>query len=259
MLAAHKEQPHAVVYLITNQVNGKTYVGVTRFAAKHRWTQHVYNAQIGKVTYLYHAIRKYGAENFALTVLASCLNYAAASEVEREIIKRIVPDYNQTNGGEITIGKRMPERWLARVIAANTGLKRTPEQRRRSSEIKKQQYRDDPDYRAKILTSLEKARANCDPTKRIAAVRAALRGRPMPPGELRDRWIAANRARVATPEQRAKIAEKHRKPVECVTLGVTFDSILEASAHLQISNSAIGRACAGIRQKTAGGMRFQYV
>lgn len=40
--------PAATVYLATNAVNGKRYVGVTRFSVAHRWSQHVYRARTGK-------------------------------------------------------------------------------------------------------------------------------------------------------------------------------------------------------------------
>ena len=40
----------ATVYLVTNAVNGKTYVGVTRFSVAKRWGEHV--AQQGEGPYV---------------------------------------------------------------------------------------------------------------------------------------------------------------------------------------------------------------
>jgi group I intron endonuclease len=251
-------KPAAIIYLVTNLINGKRYVGLTRFNLKKRWREHRYHAKTGLRSYFYSAMRKCGVENFSVTPIASCLSVFVASEVEREVIKTHKPEYNRTNGGEFTVGKRVPREVVERIIAKNTGLKRTPKMNAANSAQAKARHAYDSVYRQKILASLEKARANCDQEKRKTAVGKSAHERV---------WSVESRAKLSNSRKGIRhtqvvldqIAEKHKKPVECITLGVTFDSILEASAHLRISNSAIGRACAGIRQKTAGGMQFQLV
>lgn len=94
------------IYLITNQVNGKVYVGQS-VRIEERWSDHKRIAQNElKIQYpLYLAMRKYGIENFKLTILEEC-----AQELldEREIywIKfyhSCVYDLN-SNGYNITFG-----------------------------------------------------------------------------------------------------------------------------------------------------------
>jgi group I intron endonuclease len=251
-------KPAAIIYLVTNSINGKRYVGLTRFPVRDRWRQHVYNANYGLRTYLYSAMRKYGAENFSIQPIASCLSVETASLVEREAIRSLRPEYNQTNGGEFTSGKRVPREVVERITAKNCGLKRSKEHNQRMSEIKRRQYAQRPELKQAAIERLVNARYLVDEDKRKAAAARACRNRVWSE-ESRAKLSASCKGRRYGPEILDKVRLKKQKSVECITLGVTFDSILEASAHLRISNSAIGRACAGIRQKTAGGMRFRYV
>lgn len=49
----------------------------------------------------------------------------------------------------------------------------------------------------------------------------------------------------------------HKKPIRCIELGVTFDSVSEASKICGVSRASITE-CASGRRKTAGGKRWQY-
>lgn len=51
------------IYLITNKVNGKQYVGKTKYTLAHRFTQHCTRDYH---TYIHNAIQKYGRENFKI-------------------------------------------------------------------------------------------------------------------------------------------------------------------------------------------------
>ncbi len=252
------KQPAAIIYLITNLVNGKTYVGLTRFTLQKRWREHRYHAKSGLKTYFYAALRKYGSENFSVAPIASCLDVSNASEVERLVIKTFQPEYNQTNGGEFTAGKRVSPEVVERIRAKNTGLKRTPEQNKASSELRKKLYADNPELKQVIATHLQSARRCIDQDKRIAAVRAALKGKPVKP-EARAKQSASCMGRRYDRSVIDRMARKHDKPVECITLGVTFDSVSEAAKHLGLGISCISKACIGKTQRTAGGMRFQYI
>jgi hypothetical protein len=47
------------IYLITNTVNGKVYVGKTIGELRRRWSQHIKVAKKGSPTHFSNAIRKY--------------------------------------------------------------------------------------------------------------------------------------------------------------------------------------------------------
>lgn len=56
------------IYLITNKVNQKKYVGQTRTTIKERYKKHIKTSCTSN-RHLYCAMRKYGIENFILEEL----------------------------------------------------------------------------------------------------------------------------------------------------------------------------------------------
>lgn len=84
-----------MIYLVTNNVNGKRYIGKTTQAIEKRWYQHCKNAEYGIDTYLYRAIRKYGKDNFTVEVLCEGLD-----DEEILMIEHHSPEYNMTKGGD---------------------------------------------------------------------------------------------------------------------------------------------------------------
>lgn len=87
------------IYLITNKINGKKYVGCS-IDIKSRWKAHINNNVVG----LGKAITKYGAENFTFEVLLECPNICFDFWECHFITKHnsIAPDgYNLTGGGNV--------------------------------------------------------------------------------------------------------------------------------------------------------------
>ena len=85
-----------VIYLITNTIDGKTYVGKTK-DLEARWERHLKNVRYND-TWLYRAIRKHGKENFTIQTIAEC-GEAAVDNAERYFIAELNPEYNMTAGG----------------------------------------------------------------------------------------------------------------------------------------------------------------
>lgn len=103
-----KEHPcYGVVYEIKCTISGKSYIGVTIRTLSRRWQAHVRNAHSGSQTALAFAIRKYGAENFAMTAIASCWDHDSLMATEQLIIverKTRTPNgYNLSDGGRGTL------------------------------------------------------------------------------------------------------------------------------------------------------------
>lgn len=92
------------IYLITNLVNGKIYIGKTTGTLENRWKEHVEAANRNIDTYFYHAIRKYGADNFKIESLY--YGDADLNELEQYYIKEYNSykdsniGYNETCGGD---------------------------------------------------------------------------------------------------------------------------------------------------------------
>ena len=62
-----------IVYVITNLINGKRYIGITEMALQKRWSAHKWGANSGSKTALHCAIRKYGSNNFKVAPIVSAL------------------------------------------------------------------------------------------------------------------------------------------------------------------------------------------
>ena len=87
------------IYLITNKINGKCYVGQSVDITR-RWRQHKEVAYREQAP-LYKAIQKYGIENFDFCVLEECSKEELDSK-EIQYIERYNSyfcGYNQTRGG----------------------------------------------------------------------------------------------------------------------------------------------------------------
>jgi len=92
------------IYLITNLINQKKYVGITKKTIEERWQDHIKTAKKRRKKYAVHnAILKYGLENFSIVLLEENDN------VEREMFWIEQHDsynngYNLTKGGDGTNG-----------------------------------------------------------------------------------------------------------------------------------------------------------
>lgn len=87
------------IYKITNKVNGKSYIGQTRYTVEFRWRQHQHKKDN---THFHCAIAKYGAENFTVETLEEC---DLAEMDSREIFYIAKFDtynngYNSSTGGD---------------------------------------------------------------------------------------------------------------------------------------------------------------
>lgn len=60
------------VYLIENKINGEKYVGQTMYSLKRRLAEHLRAAKNFGNRPLYHAINKYGIDNFEIKELERC-------------------------------------------------------------------------------------------------------------------------------------------------------------------------------------------
>lgn len=111
-----------IVYLITNIINGKRYVGQTSKSLETRWQQH---RTTRGCSALRKAIDKYGEKSFIHNVLFVELTKEQAKELEIEYIHRYntkAPNgYNLTSGGDGV--RNLSEESLQRIVKANLGNK----------------------------------------------------------------------------------------------------------------------------------------
>jgi len=103
------------VYLITNTIDGKRYVGQTRQTLLERWWKHKGDAYNGAPWHLSRAIQRYGPEAFKMETLFAGLTKEEADLKEVETIKSLnLRDqnvgYNMTDGGDGGTGCFVPKR-----------------------------------------------------------------------------------------------------------------------------------------------------
>ena len=93
------------IYKITNNINGKIYIGKTKHSIEYRYNEHLKNARLGVkyVSYLYRAMNEYGTENFSVAEI-ECCDIDVLDERERFWIKELRSQdskvgYNIQEGG----------------------------------------------------------------------------------------------------------------------------------------------------------------
>lgn len=99
-----------IIYVCTNIINGKRYVGQTKFSIKRRWTQHLYKVRHPDSgchsAYFYNAIRKYGENNWNIEIVEDNIEtFGGVNAAEEWWIGHFCSNdrrfgYNSTNGGQ---------------------------------------------------------------------------------------------------------------------------------------------------------------
>lgn len=125
------------VYLITNLVNGKKYVGITHNSIEQRFQEHLAKSRCKNGNWkLHRALRKYGFDNFKLELLEDNISKEQIGERETYYIglyDTLNSGYNMTLGGAGTSGyKHNPEHvksYIHKII--------TPERNKKISEALK--------------------------------------------------------------------------------------------------------------------------
>lgn len=92
--------PYGFIYITTNLINGKRYIGKKVFDGASRWKSY-----LGSGTYLTKAIKKYGRENFIRDIVDIAYSEEELNEKEKMWIENynaVESDdfYNQIEGGE---------------------------------------------------------------------------------------------------------------------------------------------------------------
>lgn len=121
------------VYMITNTVNGKRYIGITKNGYMRRFSEHISSSRGNSKCMIHCAIRKYGVDNFSVSLLESGVSDDLAGDRERFYIAlyntyyKNRRGYNMTIGGNGTIGYIFTDEVRSRMSKANSGRKYSQE------------------------------------------------------------------------------------------------------------------------------------
>lgn len=97
----------AYIYKITNQINGKVYIGKTVGTIETRWREHKHEAskERNRSRPIYRALNKYGLENFTVEEIEQC-DISILDKREQYWIRyyRSYVGWDDCNGYNATIG-----------------------------------------------------------------------------------------------------------------------------------------------------------
>lgn len=258
------------VYKHTNKINGKVYIGQTCMKPKDRW----YNGQGYKgSSYFYHAIQKYGWDNFDHEILFEGLTLEEANELE----KRLIAEYDSTNhsrgynlmtGGSnsehseetkeklriLSSGRKHSEETKKKLSKLSKGRKVSLETRRKLSESHRGRKLP-PEIIEKIKQShLGKAgywknkKRSKETIEKMTTNHADMKGENNP-----------FYGKKHTEETIEKIKNtRKRKQVRCIETDIIYESVREAGKILNCEPGNIIKCCKG-KQKTCGGYHWEYV
>jgi group I intron endonuclease len=202
------------VYLVTNLVNGKKYVGCTKVSVEHRWRQHRSAARKGSLLAIHAALRKYGKDSFKVEILETVRgrhDELLLAEVRQIAAHNCVSPagYNLTNGGE-GVDFLVPE---VRTRHAESVKSRSanPDWQRRTAEANRRKVTD-PDWL--VATTEANRRKALDPEWQQATTEGA-RKRSIDPAWQRNVALGAIK-RAADPDWRKanleSLQELHAEP-----------------------------------------------
>jgi len=132
---------YGIIYMATNKINGKSYIGQTVKSLNRRISKHIGNALNNRDAYYFHkAIRKYGKENFEWEIIAECNSLEELNKAEIEAIKKYSTfenGYNLNLGGGSNIGFRHTEETRKKISESLIGENHPGYGKHRSEETKK--------------------------------------------------------------------------------------------------------------------------
>lgn len=263
------------IYLLTNLVNQKKYVG----QAQNCYTRmRQYLRGNDKHRLIGKALLKYGIDNFDLTLLETNLSLENLDQMEQYWM-----DYYQSYNLDIGYN-------VCKEAGTTRGYHHTESDKAKMSEIALKRFAEHPEYRLSGEKSPHYGKHPSKETReKMSASRMgnqnakgktwvmseetktkisnALKGKQNCLGrklseETKAKIAESNRNRVISEDSRKKMSESHKgkttKKVMCVETGKVFNSITDASIFIGRDGSAISACCRG-KQKTCGGYHWEYV
>ncbi len=129
----------AIIYKITNKLNGKAYIGFTTHSINERWRGHCSNARKKNNNHFYNAIRKYAEDVWEHQLLYECEDEQWMLRVAEPFFIALYDTflgegYNGTAGGEGALGYKHSEETKRKISEGNKGKIISEEHKRKMSE-----------------------------------------------------------------------------------------------------------------------------
>lgn len=250
-----------IVYIATNRINGKRYIGITTKTIAERMTRHFAQAKGNRKARFSVAIRKYGRDAFSWHELCRVETWHDAKAKEIELIATLMPEYNVTTGGDgapgIVAWNRKPVICLNDGLVFHSGNAAVEYYKLHKGDVSVSCSRLSIVgglHFAAYTNALTQQEREMEITSRLAsrAKRRRTRQTPGPRGRV-DQTIDSKGRSAAGPMSNAR-------RVICLDDGRVFQSASSAVGHYDVPRSGIIELCLGKRgRKTIGGYRFSYM
>ena len=134
------KQGFSIIYLLTNKINFKKYVGFTSSSLRKRITSHIYRGKTGYNLLIGNSLIKHGEENFDLTILFMDKNKKYVKNIMEPYFIKFYKSYykyglgyNMTHGGEGTFGYKRTEEEKKQLSERSKGKKMSEETKKKLS------------------------------------------------------------------------------------------------------------------------------
>ena len=241
------------VYMHTNQINGKKYIGLTKQTCEERW-RHDGTGYKNQIKF-YRAIQKYGWDNFKHEIIAEGLTAEQAGELEKQLIiqfNTIEQGYNISPGGSTTNHsqetlKKMRESMLGKRVAEETKekIRLAHKEDWKGVTCIETGYQYRTIHEAGMLTGT-------DPSSIIKCCKGMMfkaggyTWRYTDPSEA-ERYTAITSIRV----------DKSKKPVYCISTNTYYETVRSAAQATNSDESNLIKVCKG-KYKTTNGLKWRY-
>jgi group I intron endonuclease len=243
------------IYLVTNKVTNKQYVGQTKCDdIETRWNSHrkMLKDSIGR--YLLSAYKKYGIENFKFQIICICFD-ECCDELEEMYIKKfntLVPNgYNLKLGGKSTKHHEVTKQLIAKRLKERVTDEIRHEMREKTKHSEYFSYlKKYIEEEKKVLSNRQKeywANLTEDQRKQISE-------------ERKSRMTTSQKVVDALEKGRELLKKRVGQYDSNNNLISEYNSVTEAAKSINISRSSIYNVCRGkLNYKRAGGFVWKYI
>lgn len=230
------------IYYIENLITQKGYVGQTRVELRRRAKGHLRELKCHKYnSKIYASMKKYGIENFIITILEVC-DESILDEKEIYWISKLKTLY--PNGYNLTTGGQKQKKYTKELKKnlSDSAKRKDKSIFKKHSDFIKQSYIDNPNKRQFMANVAKITHTGRKQSK-----------------EWIEKRSSAHRGFKFSDEQKLRLARNHMKGkiIICIETGEEFLSAYEASLATGANIKKIGSICNG-KRKSSNGFSFRY-